>query len=85
MANCLRTDIYDESIAEGQLYVYRLLKPQRCSLAIAPTDDGTWRLEQAVTKDNQMAPAVCLTRVRSWLENQRGRGTTWLMQGGERV
>ncbi len=39
--NCVRT--YDKRVASGRLYIYRILEPERATLAITLRPDGSWR------------------------------------------
>ncbi len=70
--NCVAT--YVKRVTSGYIYVYRVLKPQRATLAIA-RNRGRWHIDELKGTCNQPVGQETLQAVTAWLdEHQLGVG-----------
>ncbi len=65
--NCLASAGYAQRCARGELVVYRMLKPQRCTLALRVHDDGI-AVHDFATQSNRSPEPGAVLAARSWLE-----------------
>ena len=66
--NCVGA--YAKRIRRGGLYVYRVLAPERATLAIARTRNDTWKISELKTSGNAEVMDSTRRRVEAWLGNQ---------------
>ncbi len=73
MDNCVRYRDYVERIFKGEIYIYRVYKPQRCTLEIAKTPSGGWLISQLKLRQNASPRQESKNIVQEWLdvENQK--------------
>ena len=64
-SNCVGA--YAKRIRRGGLYVYRVLAPERATLSIVRTRNGTWRISELKAAQNQEAMSVTRENIESWL------------------
>lgn len=74
---------YAKSIRRGGLYVYRMLSPERATLAIARTRNGTWHISEFKATGNAEVKASTRRSVKSWLGNQTDPQTIFVIDAGE--
>ena len=67
MRNCLASGFHAHHVTQGRIYVYRVLEPERCSLAIARTGSGGWRVDELKGPENRPAGRAARDLVWSWL------------------
>ena len=58
---------YGERVAKKEVFIYRVLAPERATLSIRPSPDGGHEIEQLLRGCNQPVSAVTVTSVRRWL------------------
>ena len=63
--------IYAQDISQGELYVYRVLKPERATLSICPTSSGLWKIRELKCACNRKVSEVTLRKVCNWLEDSQ--------------
>jgi hypothetical protein len=63
--NCVAS--YLPRILKGHVYIYRVLAPERATLAIAPGYDGYWRRSQLEAGGNRLAGMHARLTVDAWL------------------
>ena len=76
--NCVAT--YGRRVARREAYVYRVMGPERATLAIAPDSDGKWRAEQIALKRNKGVSKKTRLAVAQWL-NSHPRSTKFMPVG----
>jgi len=69
--NCIGNPEFLLEILRGQLYVYRILEPERCTLALRP-DGYEWRIGELKAKANREAPGAAYESVEAWLASASG-------------
>lgn len=67
MNNCLGSKEYINKIARGEVYIYRVYKPQRATLEIKKTSSGKWSIAQLKLKENQSPKSRTKKLVQDWL------------------
>jgi len=65
MHNCVAT--YKSTIQDGRMYIYRILEPERATLAIRPYTDGKWCISQLKGVCNQKVSQATKRMVKEWL------------------
>ncbi len=70
MAHCAAT--YAERALDGELVFYRVLEPQRATLAIAPNGRG-WRVFDLKCRANRLPASGTVAAVGRWLQSWAGR------------
>jgi hypothetical protein len=63
--NCAAT--YAQDIADGAMYIYRVLKPERCTLSIKKGKDGLWSLDQLKLACNASPQQATHQHVEDWM------------------
>ena len=58
-------------VLRGDCYVYRVLKPERATLAIVCRPDGCWRRSQLKAKSNRAVSSETIRAVDAWLARSR--------------
>ena len=58
---------YEKSVRSGRRYFYRVLSPERATLAIYPASDGCWRRGEIRRKANQPVSHETVAHVDAWL------------------
>jgi hypothetical protein len=66
--NCLGTNLsYRNQVMDGAIYIYRVMAPERCTLAIARCAGNSWRIaELKGFRNSQVSPAA-RAHVIAWL------------------
>ena len=64
--NCVRT--YAKWVAKGEGHIYRVLRPERATLAIAKGPDGNWQIAQLKLACNQPVAEQTRKTVEAWLK-----------------
>jgi hypothetical protein len=64
--NCVRT--YGNWVASYQGYIYRVLSPERATLAIVHNSEGHWEIQQLLAKQNHGVRPETREFVGKWLE-----------------
>ena len=64
-SNCVAS--YIPRVRDRETYVYRVLRPQRATLALVPSPDGGWEIEQLLLGRNGRADRPTWARVEAWL------------------
>ena len=64
--NCVAT--YIPSVVAGEIYIYRVLQPERATLSISLGPDGAWEIDQLLLSGNRSVNAATRARVESWLD-----------------
>lgn len=65
--NCLgNNDEYADRVRNGTLYIYRVLAPQRATLAIARSG-GSWRVSELKCRRNYLASGSTWDHIHAWL------------------
>ena len=67
-SNCVGA--YAKRIRRGGLYIYRVLAPERATLAIACTSKGTWRISELKAPENAGVMDWTRQSIESWLASQ---------------
>jgi len=67
--NCVGT--YTTRIRRGKVYIYRVMAPERATLAIVPRDDGAWHLSELLARNNRNVRANTVAAVSYWLARHR--------------
>lgn len=65
MQHCVAS--FEDWVAAGQGYVYRVLEPERATLSLEPDYTGTWRIAQLHAVRNQQVEPETEAAVRRWL------------------
>lgn len=68
MNNSVGSGTYVKEVLRGSSYIYRVHKPERCTLEIRKNQDGTWRIAQLKTRSNGSPSSATKRYVESWLE-----------------
>ncbi len=68
MNNCVGSGIYIREVLRGVSYIYRVHKPERCTLEIRKSRNGTWQIAQLKTRSNGSPEPATRRYVESWLE-----------------
>jgi hypothetical protein len=63
--NCVRH--YAPQVTNGNVYIYRVLAPERATLAIAPAPDGSWHRYELALKANRRVSQETAAHVDHWL------------------
>ena len=68
--NCLAgEESYEQGIADGELWIYRVNAPERCTLAIAREDEeGPWSISELHTRGNGHPSQLTVFAVERWLQ-----------------
>jgi len=61
-----------KEIAEGRLFLYRVLQPERATLSILPYGD-TWVMQECRGPNNENRCADCIAAVHQWLATAQGK------------
>lgn len=69
--NC--TGRLGDHVAEGRIYLYRMLRPERATVAVAPTGDGGWRLSEIKAAENREVDAATVAAALRWAEEASRR------------
>ena len=67
--NCAMS--YAKDIANGAVYLYRVLEPERATLSIVPDESGGWRLGQLLRACNEPVTEETNQGVVRWLSQAR--------------
>jgi hypothetical protein len=67
--NCVGA--YGPRIRTGNLYLYRVLKPERATLAIAKTASGRWQLSEIKSFRNGQVSEETMEAVQWWIEERQ--------------
>ncbi|OGV68101.1 MAG: hypothetical protein A2283_18865 [Lentisphaerae bacterium RIFOXYA12_FULL_48_11] len=67
MHHCVTT--YLNEVQNGRMYIYRVLKPERATLALRPKVNGSWRISQIRGVCNKEVEEPTLQVVKEWLNN----------------
>jgi hypothetical protein len=51
-----------------EVYIYRVLRPERATLSIVPSPCGGWEIDQLLLRENQPVSAATTARVEAWIE-----------------
>jgi len=70
MDNCVKGRDYIKTILKGNCYIYRVYKPQRCTLEIEKTPSGNWRISQLKLRKNESPRPETKNFVQEWLSNE---------------
>lgn len=65
--NCLAASYWAQDCYDGRLYIFRVLAPERASLAIKRGNDGAWHLYEFKTRFNAEPKAGTLRAVHQWI------------------
>lgn len=65
--NCLASPHFVRECLEQHYYVYRVLQPERASLAIAKGPDGVWRVDDLTARFNRQVRPATRSAVARWL------------------
>jgi len=63
--NCVGS--YADKVRTKQVYIYRVLRPERATLAIEPGPDGNWEIQQLYATCNKTVSDTTTTKVVDWL------------------
>jgi hypothetical protein len=63
--NCVAS--YIGRVAQGGIYIYRVLSPERATLSVVKLEDGCWHLDQLLGAGNRAVGAVTRQLVAAWL------------------
>jgi hypothetical protein len=66
--NCVAS--YAHSVARGDTFIYRVLAPERATLAIRPAEGGAWYVSELLAACNEDVSAATARAVRRWLEER---------------
>lgn len=66
--NCVGA--YASKVRRGNLYVYRILEPERATLSIARQRNGSWVIGEIKAKDNCEVQESTIQHVKKWLLQQ---------------
>ena len=75
--NCLAASYWADDCYDGRIYVYKVLAPERTSLAISREADGTWRAYEFKAVCNGLPGKAAKQAVSAWLR----AGHTALAEG----
>ena len=64
--NCVAT--YIPRVAAGEVYIYRVLRPERATLSLMPGPDGVWEIDQLLLASNRHVGVVTEQFVQAWLD-----------------
>lgn len=64
-SNCVAS--YANAVRSGKIYIYQVLFPQRCTLAIAPDDAGNWHRQELEIEGNAQPSNKTRQFVDDWL------------------
>lgn len=64
--NCVAS--YIPRVAAGEVYIYRVQRPERATLSIVPSPDGAWEIDQLLLAANRPVGAATDYLVRAWLD-----------------
>ncbi len=64
--NCVAS--YSGRVRKGELYIYRVLTPERATLSITKGADGCWEIQQLYRACNQPVSDACRAEVQQWLD-----------------
>lgn len=67
--NCVAC--YADRVRRGRCFIYRVLAPQRCTLAITRDSGGNWRRDELETAGNRPADERTARAVDRWLAEHR--------------
>jgi hypothetical protein len=67
-SNCVAT--YIPMVAARELFVYRVLRPERATLSIVRGPDGEWEVDQLALSENREPSRATIGAVRRWLESE---------------
>jgi hypothetical protein len=67
--NCVRTYAY--RVAEGLVYIYRVLAPERATLSIMKRPDGSWRRSELAGYKNSIVRKETIRIIDTWLAAHR--------------
>jgi len=65
--NCLAWDFWADACYAGEMYVYRITKPERASVAIERRPGGRWRINELKGRFNRAPQPATVGAVRAWL------------------
>jgi hypothetical protein len=65
-SNCVAS--YVPRVAAGEVYVYRVLRPERATLSLVPDPDGTWEIDQLYFAGNHRVADATHTFVQAWVD-----------------
>jgi hypothetical protein len=63
--NCAMS--YADDIADGGIYLYRVLQPERATLSIVPGENGGWQIGQLLRAHNEPVSEATYQGVAQWL------------------
>ena len=63
--NCVGS--YADKVRTKQVYIYRILRPERATLAIEPGPDGNWEIQQLYAACNKRVTEMTTNAVNEWL------------------
>ena len=63
--NCVGS--YGRKVREGSVYIYKVLRPERATLAITPGPDGFWRRSEIERSGNRSVAPSTKAAVDRWL------------------
>lgn len=66
--NCVAS--YAASVVAGEVYLYRVLKPERATLSLVHWPGGGWQIGELLRAGNQPVSAATTRTVRAWLADQ---------------
>ncbi len=66
--NCVGS--YAEPVASGEVFIYRVLRPERATLSIRPAASGEWEIEQLMRGCNQPVSRATALMVQRWLAQE---------------
>lgn len=69
--NCLSSPHYISAAFAGELFFYRVLRPQRCTLALCKDETGTWLYDFRASCNSEPSPEA-MDEVSRWLADRDG-------------
>jgi hypothetical protein len=71
-AHCQRNCVisYAGDIADGGIYLYRVLQPERATLSIVPDENGRWQLGQLLRAHNKPVSEATHQAVVQWFSGK---------------
>lgn len=65
MKNCVAS--YVNKVTRGEMYIYKVLSPERATMSIVRNPDGSWRCNELALKCNKMVCIDTQAEVNTWL------------------
>jgi hypothetical protein len=67
--NCVAS--YSEQVADGDTFIYRVLRPERATLSLVRVPGGEWQIDELLRAHNRPVSAATRRAVQLWLDGYR--------------